>query len=138
MDHFRPKSKYSKEAVTYTNLFGACRTCQDKKGDSEMYTNLLDDEAISRIKYERSGRMKSEDSRIENDISLLELNRGYLERARHSVLSAFIKCLDSKYGKRKISKNEWIMEKESLLSKEKYTPYIGIVLKYIDNHVRIC
>ena len=103
-----------------------------------MYTNLLDDEAISRIKYERSGRMKSEDSRIENDISLLELNRGYLERARHSVLSAFIKCFDSKYGKRKISKNEWIMEKESLLSKEKYTPYIGIVLKYIDNHVRIC
>ncbi len=138
IDHFRPRSKYPDDAVTYTNLFGACRTCQDKKGDGEMYTNLLDEEMVNRIRYEHSGRMKSSDSRIEEDISLLELNNEYLRRARGSVLSSFIKCLNGKYGERRITKNEWRQEKERILKNERYTPYIGIVLSYIDKHEKAC
>ena len=53
-----------------------------------------------------------------------------------AVLGTFIERFGRKYGSGKITVGEWNRIKRMLSDKEKYDPFIGIVLWFIERQIR--
>ncbi len=136
IDHFLSQTKHPEKAMSYNNMLGSCTRCQNNKGSEDITINPLEEGSVSTLRYRRSGEIESSDESIQKDLALMKLNSEKIIEARKASLSAFEKKLDRKYKNKKITTNEWNNIKRAFLGKEEYTPFIGIVLWFIERHIR--
>ena len=136
IDHYRSQAHNPDSAMSYGNMLGSCVRCQNNKGSEELSVNPLNKDDISTVSYLSSGEIRSSRPDIEKDFELLELNSEFLRGARKAVRGAFIERLRSKYGGGKITVGEWNRIKRVLSDKEKYDPFIGIVIWFIEKQIR--
>ncbi len=135
IDHFLSQTKHPEKTMSYTNMLGSCTRCQNNKGSEDITINPLDEGSVSTLRYRRSGEIESSDESIEKDLALMKLNSEKMKEARKASLSAFVAMLRKKYEK-KITANGWNKIRRALQGKEKYDPFIGIVLWFIERHMR--
>ena len=136
IDHYMSQAHNPALSMSYGNMLGSCVRCQNNKGSEELSVNPLDKDDISTVSYLSSGEIRSSRPDIEKDFELLELNSEFLRGARKAVRGAFIERLRSKYGSGKITVGEWDRIKRVFSDKEKYDPFIGIVIWFIERQIR--
>lgn len=87
IEHWVAQSRLAsdKDALDYRILLGVCdgcrgdaeknTTCDEHRGDQELYVNPLDSEMMETVFYKRDGSIHSKDPRIEHDLEVtLNLN----------------------------------------------------------------
>lgn len=97
IEHIKPKSKYTYLARTYTNLLLTCNNignhCDKSKGNNELSSvdKLIFNKIEYYIKYEETGNIYSEYSKIHSDLNnknMLNLNGPfYLKRNRAEIFT---------------------------------------------------
>lgn len=103
IEHWRSRSSYPAEQLSYRNLLGACRGghgqppnrqhCDTRKGDRDLQWNPADPahHIETRIRYELDGSIRSDEPTFDAQIGdVLNLNLPFLKNNRRGVLDAIL------------------------------------------------
>lgn len=148
IEHIKPRSEYPKNQLDYKNMVIVCPGhmgdddhCDRSKGNKEMHLSPLNSSVIQTISYE-NGLIKSSNSVWNSELNdILNLNDKVLVKARMTTLQTTLQAIITQLNTRK-KKNRWTkdmlqkyldkyQEKHSDHGKEKYYPYCGIVIYYL-------
>jgi len=147
IEHWQCQSKYPHRQLDFNNMLAACKgcegepekeqTCDTKKGDRDIVINPLDYAMMQDISYRSSGEICTD--KYNNDIEVLNLNKGQLVRARETVIELARTYLGKKPGawspadiKKEI--NKW----KSKGKDGEYPEFCGAVLFYLNKRLRKC
>ena len=144
IEHIKPRSKYPEKQLDYKNMVIVCPGhmgdndhCDRSKGDKEINLSPLNSSVIQTISYENNGLIKSSNPVWNSELNdILNLNDKVLVNARKTTLHTVVKQLSTE-KKDKWTKNilqkylDRYQEKHSDNGKEKYYPYCGIVIYYL-------
>jgi uncharacterized protein (TIGR02646 family) len=147
IEHFHPQTIYSSEQLDYSNLLLCCngnkgnrppdQHCDTKKKNTEIKYNPAVYPSIEQtVRYERDGKIVSEDSEWNRQINeVLNLNYSRLRLNRKSVLQAVDQALASNVGMRSKSQidtfiQNWKVKNNSGELKE----YCGTAIYRLQKH----
>ena len=144
IEHIKPRSKYHEAQLDYKNMVIVCPGhmgdndhCDRSKGHKEMHLSPLNSSVIQTISYE-NGLIKSSNSVWNSELNdILNLNDKVLVKARKTTLQAIIVQLNASQKKNKWTRamlEKYLNKYKNMHSDhgtEKYYPYCGIVIYYL-------
>ena len=143
VEHWKPQSKYPESQLDYQNLLAAClgnegqsenlQHCDTHKANTEITITPLLLNCETLIKFDKNGRIYSDNSDIEYDLSnVLKLNQNFLKENRKVLLDVALQPLivkhKSKWTKEVLQRE---LEKWEARNDEKYKPYCQIVIYHL-------
>lgn len=144
IEHIKPRSEYLKNQLDYKNMVIVCPGhmgdkdhCDRSKGNKEMTLSPLNSRVIQTISYENNGFIKSSNSDWNRELNdILNLNDKVLVNARKITLQEIITQLNARkkdrWTRAMLQKNlDKYQTMHSDHGKEKYYPYCGIVIYYL-------
>lgn len=152
IEHWFPRNSESKEDVgqglNYRNMFAVCSgnrgcgnkeglTCDARRGNKPIKVNPCDADTLRGITYTSSGRIRSSDPEIDEDINeRLNLNSESisLPETRKKVLQALFEDINKKYGKGDISLYCRRRLKQIKDMGDPKMPYVGIMIWWLEKH----
>jgi conserved hypothetical protein TIGR02646 len=146
IEHWKPQSKCPDKQLTYTNLLGAClgnegrpknlRHCDVSKGKIEITINPTEPACKILIKFKATGEIYSDDSGINNDLSVtLNLNNQTIVNNRKVVLDKVYKNLETHKGQWSKDILQKEIDKWEGKHDSEYKPYCQIVIYHLKNKV---
>ena len=125
--------------VEYTNLFASCRggegepkrlqTCDTHKGNAIISVNPLNSDSIAKISYGYDGKVKSDDSDIEQDLNdTLNLNVEKLKRNRLEAWNHMRARIARKNLNEQIKMYTAFIEGEGQVNSDMKMEYAGFLL----------
>lgn len=157
IEHIKPRnpkdnSGNAKDTLDYKNMVAVCdgnkgaplknTTCDTHRGNTEFKKlTPFKKEIIDKIKYRHNGEIFSEDIEINEDLNeRLNLNCSAvsLPECRAAALNHLIKELSSEKerGNWNINMLKKYRKKYEQLHNGRYTPYLGIILWYLDLRIK--
>jgi len=120
IEHWRSKTRYPDQQLTYTNLLGACkggekpdpnnerdvdRHCDTFKGDRELSLNPAVDDVEGTISYLKDGRIRSSNILFNAEMSsVLNLNTFAMVNHRKKVVNSLLQLLPMRQS---MTRQEW-------------------------------
>ncbi len=148
VEHYKSQEKYPKEDLNYMNMLGVCNGnsgdkehCDKKKKEVELkiLNPLKKNINKNLITYSLSGKIKSKsnNSNVESDINLLNLNDDGLIKIRKGVLKNARDIFEKNNHKKK--DKTWTLkmfdkeiEKYKTLKSGKYTPFCQFIIWHFE------
>ena len=154
VEHLKPRDKYKKQELDYSNLLASCDGgqnkrnknerdrqyyplyCNCKKGNSEIPVTPLIDNCEERFKYDEKGNIfcKEGDTAAENTINILNLNNSIFKKQRQAAMKTIIWCKDE------IQRNK--KEEIARLSSKRnddgvfgYLPFCFVMTSYLESFI---
>lgn len=105
IEHWRSKSRYPADELTYSNLLAACKGndgkareiqhCDTRKGDADLKWNPSDQlHPVEQMIFFQDGKLRSRDAEFDTQIDdILNLNLPFLQENRREILDAFTRAL---------------------------------------------
>lgn len=143
IEHLYPRhdemGKGAELSVEYTNLFASCRggegepkrlqTCDTHKGNAIISVNPLNSDSIAKISYGYDGKVKSDDSDIEQDLNdTLNLNVEKLKRNRLEAWNHMRARIARKNLNEQIKMYTAFIEGEGQVNSDMKMEYAGFLL----------
>ncbi|WP_020614468.1 retron system putative HNH endonuclease [Sediminispirochaeta bajacaliforniensis] len=147
IEHFHPQTEYPTEQLDYSNLLLCCngnqgdrpanQHCDTKKKNAEIkYNPALSPSIEQTIRYERDGKIVSDDEDWNNHIdNVLNLNYSRLRENRESVLRAVDQALAKNSGMRSKSQIDTIIQNwKAKNSSGELKEYCGAAIYRLQKH----
>lgn len=159
VEHLKPRDKYKKLELDYSNLLASCDGGQNKrskskkvnlskserdkkyplycncqKGDMEIPVTPLIDGCEERFRYDEKGKIfcKDGDTAAANTMNILNLNNSTLKNQRKAAIESII-CRKDEIQKNKKKEIARYSSKQNDDGVFKYFPFCFVMTSYIEN-----
>ena len=151
IEHIKCRDNYEDLQLKYNNMLICCpghigedEHCDRKKGNRDISFSPLDSAFINTILYSSDGKIVSSNSVYNDEInSILNLNTPFLVLNRKAVLTEVVQKINQVCKKKekwdKSALNSFLIKykyKHNEGNKQKYYPYCGIVVWYIQKKLK--
>lgn len=161
VEHLKPRDKYKKQELDYSNLLASCDGGQNKrskskevnlsrserdkqyllycncqKGNMEIPVTPLIDNCDERFKYDEKGNIfcKDGDTDAENTMNILNLNNSTLKNQRQAAIKTIIWCKDE-IQKNKEEEISRISSKQNDDGVFGYLPFCFVMTSYLESFI---
>ena len=159
VEHLKPRDKYKKLELAYSNLLASCEGgqnkrrknkeaslnknerdrqfalyCNCKKGNSEIPVTPLIDNCEERFKYDDKGNIlcKEGDTTAEDTINILNLNNSTLKNLRKAAITTIMWCKDETQKKQQ-EEIARISSKQNNDGIFGYLPFCFVMTSYLES-----
>jgi len=154
IEHWHCQDNYCNEQLDYKNMLVVCKGneghppenqhCDTRKGSQELHYNPSEKTHYpvfeKHITYSGDGTIKStatDESALEIDLKVLNLNYSRLKTNRKAVLNALLKVLSEESGKRTSSEIQQLLAGwQQKNGAGKYKEYCGIACYYLNKKLK--